>query len=81
LALKLGELLAAHERGDQPLFLFDDVSSELDAARTGRLVELLAEVDAQVFATTTDPLQLRAFPAADTCQLRVSQGSVVTTEV
>ena len=81
LALKLGELLAAHERGDQPLFLFDDVSSELDASRTGRLVELLSEVDAQVFATTTDPSQLRAFPAADTCQLRVSGGSVVATDV
>lgn len=74
LALKLGELLAAHHRGDEPLFLFDDVSSELDAARTERLVELLAAIQAQVFATTTDPRQLAALPADQTVHIRVDGG-------
>lgn len=75
LALKLGELLAAHARGDQPMFLFDDVSSELDAVRTDRLVALLGEVDAQVFATTTDATQLSALPADQTCHVHVQSGT------
>jgi DNA replication and repair protein RecF len=76
LALKLGELLAAHARGEAPLFLFDDVSSELDASRTHRLVALLAGLDAQVFATTTDPSQLAALPSAETLRVRVEGGLV-----
>ena len=76
LSLKLGELLAAHARGDQPLFLFDDVSSELDATRTERLIALLSEVDAQVFATTTDATQLDALPPGQTARLRVVSGQV-----
>lgn len=55
LALKLAELLAARERGVVPIFLLDDLSSELDRARTGRLVGLLGDLGAQVVATTTDP--------------------------
>jgi DNA replication and repair protein RecF len=55
LALKLAELLAARERGARPVFLLDDLSSELDQLRTGRLVRLLDELDLQVVVTTTDP--------------------------
>jgi DNA replication and repair protein RecF len=36
-----------------PLLLLDDVSSELDSGRNRRLFELLTEVGAQVFVTTT----------------------------
>lgn len=67
LALKLAELLAARARGARPLFLLDDLSSELDRFRTGRLVELLEELELQVLVTTTDPevllgaAQVRAF--------------------
>ncbi|MCO4748357.1 MAG: DNA replication and repair protein RecF, partial [Proteobacteria bacterium] len=55
ISLKLAELLAAKEAGVTPLFLLDDVSSELDRARTGRLVAVLAELGAQVWVSTTAP--------------------------
>jgi len=76
LALRLGELIAAHERGDAPLFLLDDVSSELDAARTDRLAGVLKDLDAQVIATTTDAAHLSALPAADTLVVSVANGVV-----
>jgi DNA replication and repair protein RecF len=75
LAIKLAEMVAAESRGLVPLFLIDDVSSELDAERTARVVELLAALGAQVFATTTDPGPLlRVLPAASTLGLTVSAG-------
>ena len=76
LALKLAELVAARIRGEIPLFLVDDVSSELDRARTGRLVEVLGELGAQVIATTTAPEHLDALPEADTLHLVVHQGDI-----
>ena len=79
LSLKLAELMAARERGDVPLFLVDDVSSELDRHRTGRLVELLADLGAQVFVTTTAPEHLSTLPASDTLYLAVSDGEIVPT--
>jgi DNA replication and repair protein RecF len=74
LALKLGELMAAHARGEAPLFLLDDVSSELDAHRTRRLVAVLEELGSQVFATTTDVTHLAILPSEDTLRVRVEQG-------
>lgn len=59
LAMKLAEMMAAKERGWVPLFLIDDVSSELDWNRTERLVEVLRSLDAQVFMTTTEARSLR----------------------
>lgn len=54
-ALKLAELALLTERlGTTPLFLLDDVASELDAARRQGLVGALADAGAQVFLTTTD---------------------------
>ncbi len=76
LALKLAELVAARLRGEIPLFLVDDVSSELDHARTARLVDLLGDLGAQVFATTTAPEHLSALPASDTLYLEVEGGQV-----
>lgn len=56
-ALKLAELALLSERlGSPPLFLLDDVASELDAARRQGLVEALAASGAQVFLTATEPL-------------------------
>lgn len=54
LAWKLAELEVAREGGETPLFLLDDLGSELDPARTARLVELVRSFGAQVFVTTTD---------------------------
>lgn len=75
LALKLAEMVAARARGDVPLFLIDDVSSELDALRTSRLVGTLADLGAQVFATTTDPGALcAALPGSATLLVQVRGG-------
>lgn len=76
LALKLAELVAARRRGEVPLFLLDDVSSELDRARTARLVAILAELRAQVWATTTDPEHMEGLPRHDTLRIMVSAGSL-----
>jgi DNA replication and repair protein RecF len=55
LAWKLAELVVAREVGEAPLFLLDDLGSELDGARTRALVERVRGLGAQVFVTTTDP--------------------------
>jgi DNA replication and repair protein RecF len=77
LALKLAELLAAHARGDRPLFLLDDLSSELDRARTGRLVGVLGELDAQVWVTTTDPDHLGQLPGGEVARVVLQGGRAV----
>ncbi|MSP54005.1 MAG: DNA replication and repair protein RecF [Myxococcales bacterium] len=59
LAWKLAEILAAGESGEVPIFLVDDLGSELDAARTASFVRRLHELGAQVFVSTTD---VRAVP-------------------
>ena len=76
LALKLAEMVAARARGDLPLFLIDDVSSELDRERTVRVVGLLADLGAQVLATTTDAAHLGALPAAATTWFSMDRGVV-----
>lgn len=76
LSLKLAELLAARARGDVPLFLIDDVGSELDRERKRQLVSVLSELRAQVFATTTDPDHLDALPWADTLWCEVKDGVI-----
>jgi DNA replication and repair protein RecF len=57
LAWKLAELACATagEQDGAPLFLVDDLGSELDPERTARLVRVVSGMGAQVFVTTTDP--------------------------
>jgi DNA replication and repair protein RecF len=56
LALKVAESMAiADARGLTPIFLLDDISSELDPERTAALFRFLAETPGQVFLTTTRP--------------------------
>lgn len=74
LALKLAELRAARVRGQAPLFLLDDLSSELDSQRTWRLVDELRQLDAQVWITTTDPGVLLQLPAAERELVGVDHG-------
>ena len=76
LSMKLAELVAARARGDRPLFLLDDLSSELDAARTARLVERLVALDTQVWISTTDPDHLGSLPDGEVATLAVSGGAV-----
>ncbi len=75
LAWKLAEILAAGEAGEVPIFLVDDLGSELDAGRTAAFVRRLNELGAQVFVSTTD---LRVVPpAADVRVVRVEAGRLV----
>ncbi|MBT3217486.1 MAG: DNA replication and repair protein RecF [Proteobacteria bacterium] len=76
LALKLAELVAAEQRREVPLFLLDDLSSELDRDRTNRLVETLADLGAQVFITTTSPEHLGALLGPMTAMFHVENGKV-----
>jgi DNA replication and repair protein RecF len=56
LALKVAELECIREaRRAHPVLLLDDVSSELDPARTGAVYDFLRETQSQVFVTTTRP--------------------------
>ena len=60
LSLRVGQLVLARRRsGACPLFLLDDVSSELDPQRNQQLMRLLLELEAQVLITTTDRANLR----------------------
>jgi DNA replication and repair protein RecF len=56
LALKIAELECVRAaRGAHPVLLLDDVSSELDPARTGAVYDLVSQEPSQVFVTTTRP--------------------------
>ena len=77
LGLKLAEFNAAKERGDVPLFLLDDLTSELDMGRRGRLVELLRTLDGQVWVTTTDPKYLGNLDNIDHLNLHVREGQII----
>ena len=60
LSLRVGQLVLARRRsGVCPLFLLDDVSSELDPQRNEQLMRLLVDLEAQVLITTTDRANLR----------------------
>lgn len=74
LAWKLAELEAARAGGEAPLFLLDDLGSELDPERSRRLVSLLGTLGAQVFLTTTDTRYLPE--GLDVKVLRMADGQV-----
>ncbi len=60
LALKLAEVVLFQKiTGHRPLFLLDDLSSELDQKRRSFLLQFLAETDLQTFVTTTDEPPIR----------------------
>src|SRR4051794_26250385 len=77
LALLLAErgVLAA-ERGAAPLMLLDDVTSELDALRRERLVELLREGGGQSVIATTELGHVPGADAAEVARLVVRDGAV-----
>lgn len=55
LALKLAEIThLAEQLGEAPLLLLDDMSSELDATRSGQLFEAIRALDGQVILTGTE---------------------------
>jgi DNA replication and repair protein RecF len=65
-------LSAAH--GEAPVFLLDDVSSELDAARNAYLFDFLAASESQCFITTTHPKHVLL--ERDRVDFEVRSGSV-----
>lgn len=54
LAWKLAEIAVARLAGEAPVFLLDDLGSELDPARTARLLASLASLNVQTILSTTD---------------------------
>jgi len=77
LALLLSEReVLAQERGRAPVMLLDDVMSELDADRRGRLIAQLAR-DGQSLITTTDLAHVPGADAPSVTRLRVTDGAVL----
>ena len=76
LGLKLAQLQYAHEQGMVPLFLLDDLTSELDQGRRERLVDLLIHLRGQVWVTTTDPSYLGDLSNIEHLKLRVDSGEI-----
>ena len=78
LALRLAQLaLVTEEAGEAPVFLFDDVASELDEDRRAAAMSILERFGEQVFVTSTEealcPLPAAGTPAAT---FRVRDGSI-----
>jgi DNA replication and repair protein RecF len=77
LSFKLALMSLLHERiGAWPVLLFDDMSAELDASRQERLFSLLADCQAQVFVTTTDPQPFLHFGSAALHSLQMTAGEI-----
>ena len=75
LAWKTSEIeLLKEAHGEAPVFLLDDVSSELDAARNAYLFDFLAASESQCFITTTHPRHVLL--RADRVNFEVRSGCV-----
>lgn len=76
LALKAAErMVVAEKLSDKPVMLLDDLSSELDLNRRGRLFStLLADPDAQVFLTATEPALALLLPVGEAAAFKVKCG-------
>ena len=76
LALRLAQMvLTRRKTGICPVFLLDDVGSELDPHRNRRLLEQLGELQAQVLITTTTLANLH-LPAGTYVDFKVENGAV-----
>ncbi len=76
LALKVAELECVKAaRRAHPVLLLDDVSSELDPARTGAVYDFLRETQSQVFVTTTRP---ELFPTPGTSALERADWQLIS---
>ena len=79
LGLKMAELSCiAVACGVFPILLLDDVSSELDAARTGLFFAHLRGKPSQIFLTTTrrELIDTAGLPGASRSDFAVSAGTV-----
>lgn len=82
LSLKLSELRCIEAaRRAHPVLLLDDVSSELDAARTASVLSLLEASRGQIFITTTRPELFESFISSasaegESARYRVENGRI-----
>lgn len=76
LALRLAQMVLTRRRcGVCPIFLLDDVGSELDPHRNRRLLEQLGALEAQVLITTTTLVNLQ-LPAGTYSDFEVENGVI-----
>lgn len=81
IAIKMATLLLGRdERGVAPLLLLDDILSDLDADRRGRLVGLAGEHAHQCVLTCTEPSAAGPDILSRAAVLRVEKGRVSATE-
>ena len=71
--------LLRHSSDLSSLFLIDDLGAELDSANQARIMSLLADLHAQVFATAIEMPDMSAWKSAETKRFHVEHG--VVTEV
>ena len=76
IAMKVAEFMAAKHRGTTPIFLLDDVDSELDEHRMKTLLSILGNLEAQVFLSTTDFDRFNYLPDESTQNYLVKAGSI-----
>lgn len=75
LALKIAEIEVIRQvRGAYPLFLIDDLSSELDELRRARLFAYLAQAGGQVFLTSTEAELPQALGLSDLKRYAIEGG-------
>ena len=56
IAIKFAEFrYLLEKKNETPIILFDDIFSELDNIRIGKVLELVSQSNAQIFITLTDP--------------------------
>lgn len=75
IALKMAEIeLARRKRGEPPVLLLDDLTSELDPTRNRNLFDYLRRMELQVFITTTSRTALAGLGTENVRYFRVSNG-------
>jgi DNA replication and repair protein RecF len=75
IALKMAEIeLARRKRGEPPILLLDDLTSELDPTRNRNLFDYLRRMKLQVFITTTSHDALASLGTDAIRYFRVSHG-------
>lgn len=76
-ALKTAQIeLFREQRGNSPLLLLDDVLSELDELRRKTLIEVLGNVEAPIYMTTTDVDSWAGFENGRISTFKISNGVV-----
>jgi DNA replication and repair protein RecF len=77
LAFKIAQVELCHlKKQHYPLLLLDDVLSELDKERREQLLEILSEVQAQIFLTSTDLGTTQMLSQKNMTVFRIEKGSV-----